>query len=80
MLLQLANVSKYLVQIEQDGLYFDAISVSCQMSSCFYFREINSSLTAYRVKVASINGNGVQGPSNIAIASKILCIVWSYIV
>lgn len=63
-------MSAFAVHIEQDGLSLDAVDFYCKTKSCFYCLGVNSYTATYLVQVASVNGNGSEGPRSTTLASE----------
>ena len=70
--LQGGSVSVYTVRVIGDGGAFVGHgSTKCTTSPCLYVQQVYVSDTSYTIFVASINGDGEEGPeNNITIISK----------
>eukprot|EP00731_Ephydatia_muelleri_P033826 Em0039g12a len=61
------SVTKYNVNVENDGIIIGHGSTSCTTSPCVYVQQVSALASSYNISVASINGDGSIGPANSTI-------------
>ena len=57
-------MTKYNVNVENDGNIIGQGSTSCVTSPCVYVQQVSALASSYNISVASINGDGSIGPAN----------------
>ncbi|KAL5500397.1 hypothetical protein EMCRGX_G011952 [Ephydatia muelleri] len=61
------SVTKYNVNVENDGIIIGHGSTSCTTSPCVYVQQVSALASSYNISVASINEDGSIGPANSTI-------------
>ena len=60
-------MTKYNVNVENDGNIIGHGSTSCTTSPCVYVQQVSALASSYNISVASINEDGSIGPANSTI-------------